>query len=174
MLLSCLVFVTDHNHFDRSWQLNFFFFVVDHICTISHVVVLSSFCLSQHLVQSIKEIQYRFRCRSHLYNRSHCYHVLFSSKMTPSSVGTNSLILVLTQTKPIQSVTSLFLLVFVTDRVPSNQSQLLSFVFSVDHICMISHIVVLFGLHQSGHPIQSTTSLFYLVFITDYTQSNRS
>ena len=48
------------------------------------------------------------------------------------------------------------------------------FIFSVDHIYMINHIVVLFGFCQSWHSIQLVMSFFCSIFITDYTRFDRS
>ena len=78
-LLSCLVFVTNCTRFDRSMQLSFFlyvlyfyFFSVDHIYTISHIVVLSSFHHSRHLILSVLIVQFCFWCRPLLYDQSRC------------------------------------------------------------------------------------------------------
>lgn len=72
MSLFYLVFITDHTHSDRSLQLNFIF-SIDHIYTIYNIVVLFSFHPSRHLVQLVITVQYHFRHRPYLYDRScHC------------------------------------------------------------------------------------------------------
>lgn len=58
MLLSCMVFIIEQTCFDWSGQLSFIF-CINHIYTISHIDVLSSFGQSQHPSRSVTTVQFR-------------------------------------------------------------------------------------------------------------------
>ena len=132
-------------------------------------------------------VQYCFRCRTHLEDRSsHCL-VYFSKQTTPNQIGPNSLVLISAYTRPIRLITLLSYPIFIIDHTGFDRSQQLSFVFSVDHIYTISHLVVLSGFRHSQHPIRSVTSVLYhfrcrwsvkslscLVFTTNWTRFNQS
>ena len=161
-----------------------------------HLYNQSSHCPLQFLSQttpvwSVMTVHYRFHCRSHMYNHSpHC-PLWFSSHTTPDQIGLDNSVSISPQTKLIRSITSLSYLVFITKHTQFDQSRQLSFTFSIDRICTISHIFLLYGFHHNQHPIrlvttvqycfsaqitlvQSVTLLSYLVFVTDDTQSDRS
>lgn len=76
MLLSYFAFITDRTQFNRSWQLSFNF-GVDLIYTIRHVVILSGFRHSQHLIRSITITQFCFQHRPYLYNKSCLPYLVF-------------------------------------------------------------------------------------------------
>ena len=69
------------------------------------------------------------------------------------SVGLDNPVSVSTQTRPIRLITSLFGLVFVTDHTQLNQTQQLSFLFGIDHICTIGHVIVLLGFCHRSYPL---------------------
>ena len=91
-----------------------------------------------------------------MYDWSHRYPIWFSSQTALFQIGLKGLVLVLMYTPPIQSVTSLSYLVFITYRTRFDQSQQFSVIFCVYCTRLLF------------------TSLSFLVFITNYTLSNQS
>ena len=158
--LSYLVFFTYSTRFDD--KVAQFLFDVDRLYRTSHIVVLSRIHHILYLVRLVKTIQYHFTSRTHLYDQScHCL-VWFSSQTVPGQIGSDNLLSISAQTRPIRSVMSLSYLVFVIDCTRFNQSRQLSFNFGVDHICMISHIVILYGFRHSQHSIRLIIKFWYL------------
>lgn len=82
-----MIGITNRTRSDCSWQLCFVF-GVDRIYTISHVIVLSDFHHSQHLVRSIAKIKFWFWHRPLLYDQSHSFPIWFSSQLTPIQLVT--------------------------------------------------------------------------------------
>ena len=114
MSLSYLVFVTFTTRSHQSQQFSIVFYV-NYFYTSGHFIVLSSFCQRLHQVQSITKAQYRFQCRMHMYNRS-CYcPIQFSSQIVLGQIFPNSLVLILAQKQPIQSIMLMSSLVFIID-----------------------------------------------------------
>ena len=66
------------------------FFGVDCTCIICQVVVISSFCQRLHPILQVLTVQYHFLRRLHLYNRSCCCLVWFSSQTTFGLISHNS------------------------------------------------------------------------------------
>ena len=164
---------------------------------ISYIVVLSGFNHRPHRFQSIMTTQFCFQLGLYLYDQSHHCPVQFLSQIVLGSISHDSSISFSTQTRLILSVTSLSYHVFITNYTPSNRSRQFSFVFGIDHTYKIYHIIVLFNFNHIQHLVLSImkahfhfqfrsylydrsqrcsirliTSLSYLVFIIDGTQSN--
>ena len=154
MSLLCLVFIIDCTRSDRSLQFNIVF-GIDRTCTICHIIVLSGFFHRVHHVQLVTTVHYHFRHRPHLYDRSRHCPIWFSSHIAPDQINIDSLVLILVYTKFIWSFMLLSQLVFIIDHTRSNWSWHFSFVFSVDHICKIIHIVSLSGFCHTQHLIWS-------------------
>ena len=148
-----MVFVTSGTIYDWSWQFSFVF-NVDHTCSIGHIIILSGFYHKLHPIQLVMTTQFCFYHRSHLCNQSCCSFVWFSSLTTPVWIGPNSSISILALTIPIRSVMLLPCLVFIIDCTRSDRSQQLSFVFSIDHTCIICHSIVLSGFHHRSYYVR--------------------
>ena len=128
---------------------------------IGHIMILSYFHHRWHLIWLVMTTRFHFWHRPHLYDRLCRYLIWFSSRAALSQIGPDSSILILALPRPIWSVTSLFYLVFIADHTQFDLWQQLNFVFCIDHIYKINHIVVLFGFCHNQHPILSSMKVQY-------------
>ena len=145
---------------------------------IDHAVVLSCFNHRLHPVRSIMTTLFRFQHRLHLFDRSCRCPVWFSSQTTVGLIDHENPISFLSQIAPIQLITLLFCLVFLTnhtrsdrfrqfsfsfgiDRTQSDRSRQLSFIFGIDYTCMIDHVAVLSGFHHRPHTIRQVPTIHF-------------
>ena len=181
MLLSCLVFVTDHNHFDRSWQLNFFFF----------------FCRRPYLYNQSRSCSNQFLSQSTLGPINQGNPVSFSMQIAPVQSITllSCLIFIQDDTQfgryqqfnfgfdvdQTYTISHIIVLIGFRNRsCPIESITITQFCFQrrphlydQSHSCLIwpsskwapnpiYHIIVLSGFHHRLHPIQSVMKVQYL------------
>lgn len=132
---------------------SFFFFNLEWTCTIGHDIVLSSFGIKVYPIQLVMTTQFHFRHRPHLYDPSHPCPMWFSLQYAPSLIGHDISKSFSAQTAPVQLVTSLSSLVFITDCIQSYMSRQFSFGFGVDQTYTINHSVVLSSFHHRPHAV---------------------
>ena len=155
MLFSCLVFITVCTQSDRPQQFSIVF-GVEHTCTIDHVVVPSGFHHRPHPVRQVLTVQFQFRCRPDLYDRSRRCLIWFSSQtIRDPIIHDNSF--------RFQHRLHLY------DKSHRCPIQFLSqsTLDSISHYNLVS-----FSMQIA--PVRQVTSLSYLLFIIGYTRSNRS
>lgn len=129
----------------RSWQFCFVF-GVDWTCMINQVVVLSSLHHKPSLIESILKVQFHFQCRVDLYHRSRPCPVLPSWKIAHYLISLDCSISYSVKITLAWLVTSMYYLLFVIDPTLPDWSWQFRSDFGIDRTCMISHVVVLFGL----------------------------
>ena len=83
-----------------------------------------------------------------MYDQSRHYPVWFLLETTPGLIDHDSSISFSVQNAPAQSVKSLSYLVFIIDHTRLDKPRQFSFIFIVDQIYTISHVVVLSGFHH--------------------------
>ena len=127
---------------------------IDHdISIISHIVVLYDFHHNQLLIRLVMTVQYCFRRKPLLYDRSHCCPIWFSSQITLGLIDHDSSISFLAYTASLCPETSLFLSQTTPDLIGENN---------------------LVSLLAYTAPVQSIMSLSLLVFVRDRTRFSRS
>ena len=189
MSLSWLLFVIDHILPNQLKQFSFDF-DLDRTCTISHVIVLSSILCRSYPIRLIITIQFCFRHRVDLNDRSRYCSISSRSNTAHCWIGLKTLVSYSIDIIPQWLVTLLSCLIFVIYCILPDWSWQISVDFSINYTSMISHIVVLSGLHHRSYHVrlvtsvqfifyveltyQSVTPLSYLVFIIDRTLSYRS
>ena len=114
MSLFCLVFITDYTQSNRLWQLSFNF-NKDLICTISHIIVISSFRRYRHSIRSAQIVRHIFHLQPQMYDRSCRCPVQFLSQMAHGPIGHDNSILFLAQIILVLLVMLLSCLVFITN-----------------------------------------------------------
>ena len=156
MCLLCLVFITNCTWSNMSRHFSFNF-GLDHTYRISYVVDLFGLHHISYLIQLVTVAQFHFRCRLHLYDQSYTCSIWFSSHSTLDPISHDSFILFSTQIVPIQTVTSLSYLVFVTYYNRSDRSRQFSIISGVERTCTISHVVVLSSFYYRSHPVKQVS-----------------
>ena len=122
---------------------------------IDHIIVLSCFHLRSYPVRQVLTVEFWFRHRPNLYDRSCRCPIRFSSQSEPSLISHGSSISFSMQTTFVQLVSSCPIQ-FSTQSTPD----------SIDHDSSVSFFVQV-------TLVRSIMSLSYLVLVTDGTQSNQ-
>ena len=92
---------------------SYLLFMIDHNCTISHIIVLSILHRRLYPIEPVTTIQFCFQLIADLYDRSHHCPVLSLSQTTHCSIHVDSSIMYSMEITLLQSITSLSCLPFM-------------------------------------------------------------
>ena len=139
---------------DRSWQF-IFAFIVDRICTISHIIVLSGVHHRLYILGLVMTVQFHFWHWVDLNNQSRRCPISPSSLTGHYPIGLDSSILYFTEITLVRWVTLLFYLLFVVNRILFYRLWQFNSNFTLDRTCAITHVIVLSDLRHRLYPVRS-------------------
>ena len=145
-----VIFVIDRIRSEQAREFSFHF-DINRTFIINHVVVLCHFRYRFTQFDQSWQFSFIFIIDCTLPNWSWLFSFVFGIDCN-YSISHNFVCVILSYTTPIQSLTSLFYVNFVTNCTWSNQSWQLRFIFGVDHTDTIGHVVVSCHFHHRSHP----------------------